>query len=79
MEIQESFKQTEIGIIPIDWDLFSYGEIFDFLITATYSRSQLNGDGEISPEGANANIAALLTIPPTTPAITPAIKPFFID
>jgi len=42
----KGFKKTDIGEIPEDWILLSYGEIFDFLTTANYSRSQLNGDGE---------------------------------
>lgn len=43
----KGFKKTDIGEIPEDWILPSYGDIFDFLTTATYSRSQLNGNGEI--------------------------------
>jgi len=39
------YKQTEIGPIPADWDLVSYGEAFDFLRTAQYSREQLSDSG----------------------------------
>jgi len=46
-EQTRGYKQTEIGVIPSDWILKSYGEIFDFLTTATYSRSQLSDSGEI--------------------------------
>jgi len=41
------FKNTEVGLIPEDWYLLSYGEIFDFLNTATYSRAQLTENEEI--------------------------------
>jgi type I restriction enzyme S subunit len=41
MEIPKGFKKTEVGIIPDDWLLASYDEVFDFLTTATYSRAQL--------------------------------------
>ena len=47
MEIQEGFKQTEVGVIPSDWLLISYDEAFDFLTTATYSRAQLSENDEI--------------------------------
>ena len=42
MEVREGYKQTEVGIIPEDWDIQSYDELFSFLSTATYSRSQLS-------------------------------------
>ncbi len=45
MELKKGYKQSEIGIIPEDWYLISYGEIFDFLPTATYSRSKLDQNG----------------------------------
>ena len=41
------FKQTEVGIIPIDWDLVPIGEIFKTLSNATYSRDELTQEGEI--------------------------------
>ena len=40
-------QETEIGLIPVDWDLVSFGDAFDFLSTATYSRADLNGNGDI--------------------------------
>jgi type I restriction enzyme S subunit len=41
------YKETEIGIIPEDWDLVDFDNAFDFLSTATYSRSELVINGDI--------------------------------
>jgi type I restriction enzyme S subunit len=40
-------KQTEVGLIPDDWNLVSYNDAFDFLNTATYSRAQLSDNEKI--------------------------------
>jgi len=42
MQVKPGYKQTEVGIIPSDWELISYNEAFDFLRTATYSHAQLS-------------------------------------
>lgn len=42
--VPTGYKQTEIGVIPEDWDLVSYDKAFKFLRTAQYSRDQL-GNG----------------------------------
>lgn len=42
-----STKQTEIGEIPEDWEVASYGDIFQFLSTSTNSRSDLTANGEL--------------------------------
>ncbi|MDR0612558.1 MAG: restriction endonuclease subunit S [Dysgonamonadaceae bacterium] len=47
MAIKKGYKQTEIGIIPEDWEVKCVKEIFVFLSTATYSRSQLGNTGKI--------------------------------
>jgi len=39
--IPVGYKQTEIGVIPEDWELKTFGEIFDFKSTASNSRSDL--------------------------------------
>jgi type I restriction enzyme, S subunit len=41
MAVKAGYKQTEVGIIPEDWEVKTYGDIFDFLTTATYSRAEL--------------------------------------
>lgn len=46
-ESKEGYKQTEIGIIPKDWEVMTYGNIFNFLSTATYSRSDLSKDKDV--------------------------------
>lgn len=38
----KGYKQTEIGVIPADWELVSYDKAFNFLRTASYSRDQLS-------------------------------------
>lgn len=45
--VKEGYKQTDIGVIPEDWEIKRYDELFCFLTTATYSRSQLSDDGAI--------------------------------
>ena len=40
--IPKGYKQTEVGVIPEDWDLITWGDALDFLSTATYSRDQLS-------------------------------------
>lgn len=47
-KIPSGYKQTEIGVIPADWDVVTYGQAFDFLRTAQYSREQLNNNGQTS-------------------------------
>lgn len=47
MELKKGYKLTNLGVIPIDWDVKSYGQTFTFLSTATYSRAQLIEAGEI--------------------------------
>ncbi len=42
----KKYKQTEIGLIPSDWEVKSYGEVFQFLNTATYSRADLSQSDE---------------------------------
>lgn len=41
------YKQTELGLIPEDWDIKSYEEIFDFLSTATNSRKDLSVNDDV--------------------------------
>jgi type I restriction enzyme S subunit len=45
--IETNFKQTEVGLIPHDWVEKTYGEIFIFLKTATYSRDEISNNDEI--------------------------------
>lgn len=45
-EMKAGYKQTEIGVIPEDWDIKSYGEVFDFLSTISNSRADLCFKGD---------------------------------
>ncbi|MDL1984055.1 MAG: restriction endonuclease subunit S [Deltaproteobacteria bacterium] len=45
MELKKGYKQTEVGVIPEDWEIFPLGELFSFSGGHTASRDQLSGDG----------------------------------
>ena len=47
IEVKAGYKQTELGVIPEDWEVISYGEAFDFLSTASYSRADLSDNDEV--------------------------------
>ncbi|RWK68313.1 hypothetical protein [Mesorhizobium sp.] len=40
-------KETEIGLIPKDWSIQTFNQIFDFLPTAINSRADLSQDGDV--------------------------------
>ena len=42
-----SLKNSELGEIPEDWEVVSYGDIFQFLSTSTNPRSDLTANGEL--------------------------------
>lgn len=42
----KGYKLSELGDIPEDWDVLSYGDIFTFLSTATNSRADLSNSGD---------------------------------
>jgi type I restriction enzyme S subunit len=41
------YKQTEIGLLPEDWEVKSVGDIFRFYSTSNYSKAEMTYDGEI--------------------------------
>jgi len=41
MELRAGYKNTEVGLIPEDWEVKTYDDVFEFLATATYSRAEL--------------------------------------
>lgn len=45
MEVKKGYKQTEVGVIPEDWDVKTLGSIFDFSGGFSASRDQLTSDG----------------------------------
>lgn len=48
MELPDGYKLTDIGVIPNTWDTKSYGALFNFLRTATFSRSDLTQSEAVS-------------------------------
>ena len=42
-----TYKNTEIGSIPVDWEVKTYGDIFEYLTTAAYSRAELTEFDEV--------------------------------
>lgn len=41
LEKKTEFKESKLGLIPIDWSVLNIGRVFDFLKTNSLSRSQL--------------------------------------
>ncbi|WP_434777106.1 restriction endonuclease subunit S [Neisseria sp. Ec49-e6-T10] len=46
-QIPQGYKLTELGVIPEDWDITTYGIVFNFLSTANNSRNDLTTNGNI--------------------------------
>ena len=46
MELKKGFKQTEVGIIPDDWKVHTFGEVFEFLNTGNNPRDDLSEFGD---------------------------------
>lgn len=44
---RQKFKKTPAGEIPVDWDLVSFGDAFQFLPTANNSRADLKDVGDL--------------------------------
>ncbi|WP_176222535.1 restriction endonuclease subunit S [Lonsdalea populi] len=42
----KGYKNTELGEIPEDWNISTYGQVFSFLSTSTNARSNLSDTGE---------------------------------
>ena len=42
------YKRTEVGVIPTDWSVFSIGELFESLRTASNSRADLGETGIVA-------------------------------
>ena len=47
-EVPVGYKRTEVGVIPTDWSVFSIGELFDYLRTASNSRADLGDTGVVA-------------------------------
>lgn len=44
--VAKGYKKSELGDIPEDWDISTYGQVFSFLSTSTNARSDLSDTGE---------------------------------
>ena len=45
-KVPAGYKQTEVGVIPEDWDIKTYGDVFVFLSISTNSRADLSAIGD---------------------------------
>ena len=45
--LKKGYKQTDVGLIPMEWNVKTFAEIFKFLATGTNSRSDLSEYGDI--------------------------------
>lgn len=43
----DRYKESELGLIPEDWNAIKVGETFRFLSTASFSRDELGSDGNV--------------------------------
>lgn len=44
--VAKGYKNSELGDIPEDWEISTYGQVFSFLSTSTNARSDLSDTGE---------------------------------
>ncbi len=47
MVLEKGYKQTEVGIIPEDWEVDTIGNVFNFYSTSNYSKAQMSLSGEV--------------------------------
>lgn len=45
--VADNYKLTEVGLIPIDWEVKSIGEIFTFYSTSNYSKAEMSLYGDV--------------------------------
>lgn len=45
--VAEKYKQTEIGLIPENWEVKAIGDIFTFYSTSNFSKAEMTLDGEV--------------------------------
>jgi len=50
---KQGFKQTEVGLIPEDWDVSMFNEIGDSIIGLTYSPKDVNTSGKLVHRSSN--------------------------
>ncbi len=47
--IPQNYKQTELGILPNDWQVVRLGDIFEFLNGYGLSKKDININGKFKP------------------------------
>ncbi|MCY3770992.1 MAG: restriction endonuclease subunit S [Gemmatimonadetes bacterium] len=47
-KVPKGYKRTEVGVIPSDWSMYSIGDLFDYLRTASNSRAELGDTGDVA-------------------------------
>ena len=47
-EVPAGYKRTEVGMIPVEWSVFSIGALFEYLRTASNSRADLGDTGVVA-------------------------------
>ena len=47
MELREGYKNTEVGVIPNDWDVKTIGKVFTFYSTSNYSKAEMSLFGDV--------------------------------
>ena len=50
---KQSYKQTEVGLIPEDWEIVKFNEIGDAIIGLTYSPKDVNSSGKLVHRSSN--------------------------
>ena len=59
MEVKAGYKQTELGVIPEDWEVTAMGEVGESLIGLTYSPSNVSEYGTLVLRSSNVQNGAL--------------------
>ena len=59
MEVNRGYKQTEVGVIPEDWDVIKLVDIGECLIGLTYSPSNVKTDGTLVLRSSNVQNGSL--------------------
>lgn len=59
MEVKPGYKQTEVGVIPEDWEVKSLGEIGEALIGLTYKPTEVRDHGTLILRSSNIQNDAL--------------------
>jgi type I restriction enzyme, S subunit len=53
MEVRPGYKNTDLGVIPIDWDVMHLGDVGEALIGLTYKPTNVHSDGVLVLRSSN--------------------------